>query len=78
MEINVLKGDVVIVPGGVGHRLMEDIDGGFEMVGSYQIDKTWDMCYGKEGEEKKVEAIANLEWFSVDPLYGKEGPAVDV
>ncbi len=57
---------------------MEDIDGGFEMVGSYQTGKNWDMCYGKEGEEKKVEAIANLGWFSVDPLYGEGGPAVDV
>lgn len=26
------KGDVVVVPAGVAHRLLEDVDGGFEMV----------------------------------------------
>lgn len=26
------KGDVIVVPAGVAHRLLEDLDGGFEMV----------------------------------------------
>jgi len=33
------KGDVVIVPTGVDHRLLEDY-GGFQMVGSYPIGKS--------------------------------------
>ncbi|KAL6245693.1 hypothetical protein RBB50_007692 [Rhinocladiella similis] len=69
------KGDVVIVPAGVGHRLLEDY-GGFQMVGSYPIGKSWDMCYGREGEEGKVRAIKDLGWFEKDPIYGEDGPSL--
>ncbi|KAK4697055.1 hypothetical protein P7C71_g961, partial [Lecanoromycetidae sp. Uapishka_2] len=72
------KGDVIIVPAGVAHRLLDDIDGGFSMVGSYPIGKGWDMCYGKEGEEDKVEGIGALGWFDRDPIYGDEGPSLQV
>ena len=34
------KGDVVVVPAGVSHRLLEDY-GGFQMVGSYPPGKNW-------------------------------------
>jgi uncharacterized protein YjlB len=54
VEASVLKGDVIIVPAGVGHRLLEELSGGdFEMVGSYPNGKNWDMCYGKKGEEAR-------------------------
>jgi uncharacterized protein YjlB len=70
------KGDVVIVPAGVGHRLLEDY-GGFQMVGSYPKGKNWDMCYGRSGEEEKVKGIKSLRWFERDPIYGDEGPTLD-
>jgi uncharacterized protein YjlB len=70
-------GDVVVVPAGVGHRLLDDYGSGFEMVGSYPKGKSWDMCYGKEGEEDKVEKIKDLPWLERDPLYGNSGPALD-
>lgn len=76
VECVVRRGDVVIVPAGVGHRLLQDLDGAFEMVGAYPEGKSWDMCYGSEGEEDQVQGIANLEWFSRDPIYGEGGPAV--
>ena len=72
------KGDVMVVPAGVAHRLLRDIDGGFNMVGSYPTGKAWDMCYGKEGEEEKVEGIGSLGWFERDPIYGDEGPSLHV
>ncbi|KAI3320724.1 RmlC-like cupin domain-containing protein [Xylariaceae sp. AK1471] len=83
------RGDVVVVPAGVAHRLLEDLGqgdedmeggGGFEMVGAYPAGCTWDMCYGREGEgeEEKVEGIKALGWFERDPLYGDEGPVLDV
>jgi uncharacterized protein YjlB len=78
VEQEVEKGDVMVVPAGVGHRLLEDLsDGEFEMVGSYPKGKEWDMCYGKSGEEKKVEGIERVEWFKKDPIYGDEGPVLD-
>lgn len=67
----------MIVPAGVGHRLLEDLDGGFKMVGSYPPGKQWDMCYGKEGEDK-VKSIEKSGWLEKDPLYGDEGPALEV
>ncbi|MCJ1301061.1 hypothetical protein MMC08_003860 [Hypocenomyce scalaris] len=78
VEPTVEKGDVIVVPAGVGHRLLEDIQGGFSMVGSYPKGKNWDMCYGKEGEEEKVKGIGGLGWFERDPVYGDEGPALNV
>lgn len=78
VEQVVTKGDVVIVPAGVGHRLLEDIEGGFEMVGCYPKGCNWDMCYGKDGEEEKSRAIDKIEWFERDPVYGHEGPVLDV
>jgi len=71
------KGDVVVVPAGVGHRLLED-DGNFQMVGSYPVGKSWDMCYGRAGEEAKVKAIEGLDWLERDPLYGDDGPSLKV
>jgi uncharacterized protein YjlB len=41
------EGDVVVVPAGVAHRLLDDLDGGFSMVGCYPKGNSWDMCYGK-------------------------------
>lgn len=77
MEEELERGDVVIVPAGLGHRLLQDLDGNFEMVGSYPKGKDWDMCYGKEGEEEKVQSIKNLQWFESDPLYGNNGPILE-
>jgi uncharacterized protein YjlB len=71
------KGDVIIMPAGVAHRLLNDLEGGFQMVGSYPKGREWDMCYGKEGEEEKVKGIKALGWFDRDPIYGDKGPALD-
>lgn len=71
------KGDVIVVPAGVSHRLLDDIEGGFSMVGSYPKGCTWDMCYGKAGEEEKVKSIESLGWFDLDPIYGDKGPVLD-
>ena len=77
VEAEIEQGDVVIVPAGVGHRLLEDPKGDFEMVGAYPKGKQWDMCYGKKGEEEKVKGIDKLGWFEEDPVYGDQGPAVN-
>lgn len=74
----VSAGDVIVVPAGVAHRLLEDIEGGFEMVGSYPKGKSWDMCYGKKGEEKKVKEIEKLGWWKRDPVFGDQGPVLEV
>ncbi|KAJ5247523.1 RmlC-like cupin domain-containing protein [Penicillium chermesinum] len=78
-EPTVKRGDLIIVPAGVGHRLLRDEgDEAFQMVGSYPHNKEWDMCYGRPGEEEKVQQISQLPWFDQDPLYGENGPALRV
>jgi len=46
------------------------------MVGCYPKGCTWDMAYGKKGEEKTIKGIERLGWFEKDPVYGDDGPAV--
>lgn len=78
VELEAQKGDMVIVPAGVGHRLLkEEGNDRFEMVGSYPTGFGWDMCYGEKGEESKVKSIEKLSWFTKDPAYGDEGPVLD-
>ena len=76
------KGDLIIVPAGVGHRRLDEDwgnqEGTFLMVGGYPPGKTWDMCYGRPGEEAELKSIEALPWFHRDPLYGKDGPALHV
>ena len=80
-EPTVRKGDLMIVPAGVGHRLLNELDTGegrFKMVGAYPNHKQWDMCYGHRGEEEKVKGIERVDWFHLDPLFGADGPALHV
>ncbi|KAE8147836.1 RmlC-like cupin domain-containing protein [Aspergillus avenaceus] len=75
----VRRGDLIIVPAGVGHRLLDDVGSeSFQMVGAYPRNKDWDMCYGAPDEEEKVNSIERLGWFQKDPLYGPDGPALHV
>lgn len=73
VEIEVQKGDAILIPAGVGHLLIKEGDEGF---GSYPVGTSkWDMWYGKEGEDVD-QRIGKLHWFEKDPLYGEGGPAV--
>ncbi|KAF7922801.1 uncharacterized protein EAE97_010965 [Botrytis byssoidea] len=79
IQATVKFGDVIIIPAGISHHLLEDLTGDFQMIGSYPKGKTWDMCYGdgSSGEEEKIRGIADLEWFDRDPLYGDQGPVLE-
>jgi uncharacterized protein YjlB len=82
VETRLGKGDVVVVPAGVGHRLLEEENGNdegvFVMIGSYPVGCDWDMCYGRAGEEEKIKTIGKLGWFEKDPVYGDKGPVLEV
>ena len=71
------QGDVIVVPAGVGHRLIAERETPFQMVGCYPKGKQWDMCYGTEREERKIQGIKSLGWFEKDPIYGEEGPVLE-
>lgn len=76
VEVDVGAGDLLVVPAGVAHRLLEDVEGGFMMVGSYPRGCRWDMCYGKEGERDLAEKVRDVKWFERDPMYGADGPVL--
>jgi uncharacterized protein YjlB len=81
VEPVVQAGDVVVVPAGMAHRLLEDTSTGgsrFEMVGAYPKGYNWDMCYGRDGEERQVDGIGSVPWLDRDPIYGDQGPVFDV
>jgi uncharacterized protein YjlB len=87
--VKVGRGDVIVVPAGVGHALLRELDdvedgdedqGKFEMVGSYPVGaEGWDMCMGDEKEKdgKEWENVRKVGWFSRDPIYGDQGPVLD-
>lgn len=74
LELEVKQGDVMIVPAGVSHAMLEN-RGGFEMLGVYPIGADdWDFCVGKEEEKGEAwERIKGLAWFEKDPVYGDKG-----
>lgn len=77
VEREVKVGDVLVVPAGVAHRLLEDVEGRFEMVGGYPEGSCgWDMCYGVEGEEGRAVAAGRVRWLERDPMYGGDGPVL--
>jgi len=76
VEAEVKAGDMVVIPAGVGHRLMEDLEGGFQMVGSYPKGCSWDMCYGTAEEGDMKEKVKSVKWLEKDPLYGDDGPVL--
>lgn len=76
VEIDVSKGDAILVPAGVGHRQLR-VSTDFEMVGSYPAGiRSWDLHYGQEGDAEAEDRIRKLGWFEEDPIYAGDGPAL--
>lgn len=68
------RGDALLIPAGVAHGMIEDLDGGFLMVGAYPEGCEWDMCYGLPEEKERVSKIAQVKWFKIDPVLGDKTP----
>ena len=75
---DVRAGDVVVIPAGVAHkRLASSAD--FGVVGAYPDGQRPDMCYGSGGERPRTEDnIQRVPAPGKDPLYGEEGPLLDL
>jgi uncharacterized protein YjlB len=67
------KGDVIIIPVGVSHKLVSDDH--FRCVGAYPNGMDWDVNYGKPEElEITLKNIERVPLPSTDPVFGSEGP----
>ncbi|MDQ0483604.1 cupin domain-containing protein [Guptibacillus hwajinpoensis] len=75
-SVEVEKGDVVVIPAGVGHK-KEQSSAGFKVVGAYPNGMSHDLKTGKAEERPEViENIQNVPLPSTDPLQGQSGHLV--
>jgi len=70
--LKVKAGDVLILPAGTGHRLLE-ASRDFLVVGAYPEDGTYDECTDMREREDAAKRIAKVRRPKSDPIYGKAG-----
>lgn len=69
-------GDVVLIPAGVGHKLL-NASADFGVVGGYPDGRDWNLLRGEPGERPRADqTIATVPLPTTDPLYGAAGPLV--
>jgi uncharacterized protein YjlB len=74
-KVTFRAGDMVVIPGGVGHKRLSEKRGGFTVVGGYPPEQSGAIT--RAGELPLDEArdrIAALALPRGDPLFGPEGP----
>jgi uncharacterized protein YjlB len=73
-EIEIAAGDVVILPAGTGHQLINQSQE-LVVIGAYPPGGTYDLCRGSKAEHAKaLAAIAKVPRPTSDPVYGENGP----
>ncbi|UOQ46528.1 cupin domain-containing protein [Halobacillus salinarum] len=73
-EQKMIKGDVVIIPAGVGHKLMDSTDD-FEVVGAYPFGSSYDIKTENQVDfEQGQQEIERAPFPDQDPVHGKHGP----
>jgi len=77
IEVTFKAGDVVVIPGGVGHKRLSEKRGGFTVVGGYPPGQNGTIT--RAGDMAVAEAerlIALLALPRSDPAFGYEGPLI--
>ena len=70
--VDLTAGDVVLIPAGVGHCLIEGED--LVVVGAYPEGQDWDLCRASASDRTK--ALENIPWVplpKLDPVFGPAG-----
>ena len=71
--LDVARGDILIIPAGVGHRCIE-AGPQFNVMGAYPQGQTWDLRKGAPSDRPEVlDNIKNVPLPKMDPIYGTEG-----
>jgi len=77
-RIAVKPGDVMVLPAGTGHRRLEK-SADLLVVGAYpETGKYDELRATKEGHDCAVQAIPNVPLPENDPVYGKNGPLLQL
>ncbi|KAF2093368.1 hypothetical protein NA57DRAFT_61494 [Rhizodiscina lignyota] len=81
VEVDVAKGDVIVLPAGTAHCSLSS-DGGYEYMGLYpKGSPKWDNNWCKAGPEETESKAQNARSVPIpqcDPLYGSDGPLVNL
>ncbi|SMO85037.1 cupin domain-containing protein [Fodinibius sediminis] len=71
-EIEVVAGDVIVIPAGVGHKNLGSSPD-FGVVGAYPDGSSYDLKMGRKGERPQADRnIAAVPVPSTDPLQGTD------
>lgn len=76
-RLKVKAGDIVILPAGTGHRLL-DASKDFLVVGAYPPEGTYDECTDTRDREKAISTIGKVRRPKRDPVYGTRGPLLEM
>lgn len=71
--LRVKAGDVLVLPAGTGHRLIES-SRDFLVVGAYPQDGSYDECTDTRERPDAVKRIAKVRKPKTDPVLGPRGP----
>lgn len=74
--LSVKPGDVLVLPAGTGHRLI-DSSRDFMVVGAYPQDGTYDECTDTRQRADAVKRIAKVRKPKTDPVLGPGGPLLN-
>ncbi|WP_128925303.1 cupin [Bradyrhizobium guangxiense] len=74
--LNVKAGDVLVLPAGTGHRLIES-SRDFLVVGAYPQNGTYDECTDTRERPDAIKRIAKVRKPKTDPVMGADGPLLD-
>jgi uncharacterized protein YjlB len=70
-------GDVAILPAGTGHQCLK-ASNDFLVVGAYPASGVYDECKSREDRQKALPAIDRVARPRQDPVYGKDGPLMQI
>ena len=72
--IDILAGDVVILPAGTGHQALSNTPD-FVVIGAYPPNGKYNLCRGSKAERTKaLPLIEKVPRPASDPVFGADGP----
>jgi uncharacterized protein YjlB len=73
-QIEIMPGDVVIVPTGTGHQCLKQTPT-LVVIGAYPPTGTYNLCRGGKNEHAKaLVTIPKVPLPATDPVFGRAGP----
>lgn len=74
--IEIVSGDVVILPAGTGHQLVKQTEE-LVVIGAYPPNGKYDLCRDTKAEhEKALDRIVTVPAPETDPVFGQDGPLI--